>query len=114
MTTPSLVDSPRSDIAVQGQQGLTRDAVLALSERNGEPDWLRESRLAGWQAFEELPVPRWTKGIAQWWTTDVSALDLSLMLPYVESIRTAQEAKDMISLSDESEDAGGLLVQIRL
>lgn len=112
MTTPSLVDSPRAEIALQEQQGLTRDAVLALSERNGEPDWLRESRLAGWKAFEELPVPRWTKGIAQWWTTDVSALDLSRMLPYVESSRTAQEAKSMVSLSDESEDAGGLLVQI--
>jgi len=112
MTTPSLVDSPRPGIALQGQQGLTRDAVLAISERNGEPDWLRESRLAGWQAFEEMPVPRWTKGIAQWWTTDVSALDLGQMLPYVESSRTAQEAKNMVSLSDESEDAGGLLVQI--
>ena len=113
MTTPSLVDSPRAEIAAQQEaQGLTREAVLARSERNNEPAWLRDSRLAGWQAFEELPVPRWTKGIAQWWTTDVSALDLGRMLPHVESNRTPQEARSMVSLSDEGDEAGGLLVQI--
>ena len=48
-----------------------------------EPQWLRQSRLEGWQAFETLPTPRWTKGIAQWWTTDVSELDLDKMQAYV-------------------------------
>ena len=94
MTTPSLVaDSPQAEIAPQG--GFTREAVLALSERNDEPQWLRESRLEGWQAFEELPVPRWTKGIAQWWTTDVSALNLSKMLPVVEKSYTTDQARSI-------------------
>jgi len=110
MTTPSLVaDSPRTEVA---PQGFTREAVLALFERNNEPQWLRESRLQGWQAFEELPVPRWTKGIAQWWTTDVSALDLSKMLPSVERGYTPDDARSRVSLADDTEEAGGLLVQI--
>jgi Fe-S cluster assembly protein SufD len=110
MTTPSLVaDSPRAEVA---PQGFTHEAVLALSERNDEPQWLRASRLQGWQAFEELPVPRWTKGIAQWWTTDVSALDLSKMLPTVERGYSPDDARNMVSLADDSEEAGGLLVQI--
>ncbi len=112
MTTPSLVeDSPRTEASVL-PQGITREAVIAISERNGEPQWLRESRLEGWRAFEELPVPRWTKGIAQWWTTDVSAIDLGKMRPIVEGDHSFKEAIGMAALSDETEQSGGLLVQV--
>lgn len=31
--------------------------VRALSERNQEPAWLRESRLAAWELYEGLPMP---------------------------------------------------------
>lgn len=112
MTTPSVVDSPQPSAISAQPSAITREAVLALVERNNEPQWLRESRLQGWQAFEELPLPRWTKGIAQWWATDVSDLDLSKLLPYVDNSRSADEAKRMISLADEAEEAGSLLVQI--
>jgi Fe-S cluster assembly protein SufD len=108
MATPSLVTN---ETAVE-QLGLSQEAVLALSERNDEPGWLRESRLEGWRAFEELPIPRWTKGIAQWWTTDVSELDLSRLQAYVPANRSAQEARDLVALADESERQGSLMVQI--
>ncbi|MDQ6695618.1 MAG: Fe-S cluster assembly protein SufD [Chloroflexota bacterium] len=109
MTTPSLVEPRAEDIQLPA--GLNREAVLALIERNNDPDWLRESRLAGWQAFEDLPLPRWTKGIAQWWTTDVSKLDLDMMLPYVPANRTLDEAKGQRALSGETDAEASLLVQ---
>lgn len=108
MTTPSVIEQPIGTL----QPGLSREAVLELSERLNEPRWLRESRIEAWQAFEDLPLPRWTKGIAQWWTTDVSAIDLSRMRPYVPSSRSADEARQMVALADETEEAGSLLVQI--
>ncbi len=38
--------------------GPSRAAVLALSERLDEPDWLRENRLEALQYFEKLPMPQ--------------------------------------------------------
>ena len=108
MTTPSVIEQPINSL----QPSLSREAVLELSERLNEPRWLRESRIEAWQAFQDLPLPRWTKGIAQWWTTDVSAIDLSQMRPYVPSSRSAEEARQMVVLADELEEAGSLLVQI--
>jgi Fe-S cluster assembly protein SufD len=31
--------------------------VEALSQRNNEPRWLREARLASWEVYEDLPMP---------------------------------------------------------
>ena len=92
--------------------GLDREAVLALSERNNEPEWLLNSRLEGLKAFEELPEPRWTKGIAQWWTTDVSDIDLSALKPLAGSTRTDSKTESLAMLGGEEENAGGLLVQV--
>src|SRR6478672_1391346 len=110
MTTPSTV-APRST-QTSVAPGLNRGAVVALSERKGEPAWLRESRLEGWAAFEDLPLPRWTKGIAQWWSTDVSELDLSEVKPFVPANNSADGAKSLAALADDTENAGGLLVQV--
>ena len=33
-----------------------RGLALALAAERGEPDWLRDERLAAWQAFEAMPV----------------------------------------------------------
>jgi Fe-S cluster assembly protein SufD len=35
----------------------TEADVVALSERNDEPVWLRESRLAAWDYYRDLPMP---------------------------------------------------------
>src|SRR5437667_8074137 len=110
MTTPSTVAS--RVVSENLDSGLNREAVIALSERKGEPEWLRESRLGGWRAFEDLPLPRWTKGIAQWWTTDVSELNLSEIKPFVPASKSREEARKLVALADEAENAGGLLVQV--
>jgi Fe-S cluster assembly protein SufD len=123
MTTPSAIE-PRSGADLTSA-GLTRDGVLALSERLGEPGWLQRSRLEGWDAFEQLPVPRWTKGIAQWWTTDVSEIDLGKLQAFVPANLTAEQARNTVSRSytgeadletgevaEITEPEGSLLVQV--
>jgi Fe-S cluster assembly protein SufD len=110
MATPSLMPRGREEVA--GGRGLTLEAVQRLSDSNNEPDWLREARLTGWRAFEELPLPRWTKGIAQWWTTDVSELDLTRFEAFVPANASEEEARGLVALGDETESEGSLMVQI--
>jgi len=52
---------------------LTRDDVLALSERLGEPDWLRDKRLAAWDLSEAMPMP--TTDDEPWRRTDIRRVD---------------------------------------
>src|SRR5262245_484819 len=108
MTTPSTIESQ----AIMPATGLTRESVVGLSEQFGEPGWLRESRLQAWDAFEMLPTPRWTKGIAQWWTTDVSELDLNKLRAYVPADKSHESARSIASVTDDSKEEGSLLVQI--
>lgn len=121
MATPSTIEPG----VVMPETGLSREAVLALSERLGEPGWLREARLEGWEAFESLPLPRWTKGIAQWWTTDVSEIDLDRLRAWVPSSMSPEQARDSVSLAyvseedvetgevtEVAEERGAMLVQV--
>lgn len=48
---------------------LSRDAVLALSVRRGEPDWMRDLRLHCWDVYEATPAP--TAKDEEWRRTDV-------------------------------------------
>ena len=62
--------------------GISRDAVARLSERLGEPEWLRERRLAAWQSFEATPTPLMTD--EEWRRTDIRKLDFgSFNVPIV-------------------------------
>ena len=36
---------------------LSRDVLLALTERLNEPDWMKEKRQVAWSLFEEMPMP---------------------------------------------------------
>jgi Fe-S cluster assembly protein SufD len=51
---------------------LKRDDVVALSERVGDPDWLRERRLEAWALAETLPMPSVNE--EAWRRTDVRGL----------------------------------------
>lgn len=58
---------------------LTERAILQLSERLGEPAWLRDKRLAALRAYESLPVPAWDR-------TSLTGLDLGkVVIPSDES-----------------------------
>lgn len=47
----------------------TREDVIALSEANNEPQWLRDKRLSAWDHYETLPMPRMEE---EWRRTDYS------------------------------------------
>ena len=51
-----------------------------LSALKGEPSWMRERRLAAWEAFERLPLP--TVHDEEWRRTNISSLDLNALVPY--------------------------------
>lgn len=46
----------------------TRADVLALSDTNADPQWLREARVAAWDLYEHLPMP--SRQQEEWRRTD--------------------------------------------
>lgn len=48
----------------------TESDVIAQSDAHDEPQWLRESRLAAWELYEEIPMP--SKADEDWRRTDYS------------------------------------------
>lgn len=38
-------------------RGLSEETLLELSQANGEPEWLKEQRLAAWKLYQEMPEP---------------------------------------------------------
>ena len=53
---------------------ITESDVLALVERRGEPDWLRDRRLEAFKAFSDLEWP--TKTVEEWRYTNPDRFDL--------------------------------------
>jgi len=56
------------------QAGFSRPVVEALSERCGDPRWMREFRLAAFEAYTRLPMP--SPQDEEWRRTDLSGLPL--------------------------------------
>lgn len=54
---------------------LSEKGVVELSERLGEPSWMREKRLEAYRAYEAMELPRWDR-------TDVSGLSLDELWIY--------------------------------
>jgi Fe-S cluster assembly protein SufD len=66
--------------APAARRGFTAEAVTDLVERRDEPDWMRERRVAAWQAYEQIPMP--TRQDEEWRRTDLRGLRLDQMEPY--------------------------------
>ncbi len=43
----------------RAQRGLSREVVVAISERKGEPTWMRDFRLRALEIFYRKPMPTW-------------------------------------------------------
>ena len=71
----TVVDSPAAALT-----GFSREAVEELSRRKGEPDWVREARLAAWETYERLPMP--TRTDEEWRRTDIRRLKLDRQVPF--------------------------------
>ena len=60
--------------------GFSADAVEAVADFVGDPDWLRERRRAAWALFEQLPMP--TTRDEHWRFTNLRRLKLDDVLPF--------------------------------
>jgi Fe-S cluster assembly protein SufD len=85
---------------------LSRALVEELSAASGEPAWLRERRLAAWEAFVRLPLP--SADDEEWRRTDISALDLDAfgVLPY--SRTTGRAPAPLTALVGDTAQAAGV------
>lgn len=61
----------------------TEADVVALSERNNEPNWLRESRLAAWDYYRDLPMP--SQQDEDWRRTNYSSIRWDEASPLIEA-----------------------------
>jgi Fe-S cluster assembly protein SufD len=88
---------------------LTREDVIALSERLKEPDWLRQKRVDAWSLAESLPMP--TVNDEAWRRTDIRGLrwEDTMQLPNGEAPNSADVPAELTSplIGDKQ---GGLLV----
>ncbi len=82
-----------------------RDAAVART--HGEPEWLRERRLAAWRVYEETPLP--TTKLEEWRYTEVSKLSLEdVHLAEPDAAADAAPARALL----EGKAAAGWVVQV--
>ncbi len=65
------------DYAYTSERGLTRETVAGISERKGEPAWMRDLRLRAFDAYGRRPMPQWG--------ADLSGLNFDDIFYYVEA-----------------------------
>ena len=64
----------------EATKGFSRRAVEKLSGLREEPDWVRDRRLAAWDAFEAIPMP--TRSDEEWRRTDIRRLPIDAVAPF--------------------------------
>src|SRR5688500_15437402 len=72
--------------------GFSREAVEELSRRKGEPEWIREARLAAWETYERTPAP--TRMDEEWRRTDLRPLKLDRLAPFAGVEQSLQPVLD--------------------
>lgn len=93
----------------------TREALLALSERLNEPDWMKEKRQVAWSVFEEMPMP--TTSDEDWRRTDIRSLKWDGLHLFVESgLKPVSKMVDLPgylrTALDEGREAAGRLALV--
>ena len=58
------------------QEGLTKDIVLEISEKKGDPAWMRDFRLKSLEIYNQKQVPQWGPSI--------DGLDMNNIVTYVK------------------------------
>ncbi len=51
------------DDAYKVNEGLTKEIVLQISDEKGDPEWMREFRLASLEKYNQIPIPDWGPSI---------------------------------------------------
>ncbi|MDB5083020.1 MAG: Fe-S cluster assembly protein SufD [Chloroflexi bacterium] len=90
-------------------QGFSWEAAQKLSENQNEPEWLREKRRAGWDAFLSLPTPDWTRGIRGWWNGTLKPLNFDELAPFTPAGQGELPAD--LGLDNPNDAPAGLIVQ---
>jgi Fe-S cluster assembly protein SufB len=67
----------------QPKRGLSREIVEEISERKGEPDWMRKFRVRAYEHFMRRPMPTWG--------ADLSGIDFENIYYYIKP--TSEQAK---------------------
>ncbi len=88
-------------------QGLSLEALESFSAERQEPEWLREKRRAGWQGFENLPTPDWTRGIRGWWNGTLKPINFEELRPFAGAGSNLPE----FEIGSEDGPPAGLIVQ---
>lgn len=93
----------------------TRDAMIALSERLNEPDWMKEKRQVAWSIFEEMPMP--TTSDEDWRRTDIRPLKWDQLQLFMESsVKPVSGLADLPeylrAALDEGQEAAGRLALV--
>lgn len=87
--------------------GFSREAVEALSHWKQEPDWVREARLAAWDIYESLPMPKRTD--EEWRRTDIRTLKLDVLKPFAEP--NGSPTTNLAALGGEDVANAGAVIQ---
>ena len=95
------------------KRGLSEDVVRDISARKDEPEWMQASRLAGYAAFAEAPMP--SVRSEDWRYTDIGAVLKLKALALAEEVRPASTVQELpealLATVAESRTVAGRLVQ---
>jgi Fe-S cluster assembly protein SufD len=84
-----------------------KEDVLALSERKGEPEWMKQRRLEAWRVFRATPRP--TTRDEPWRRTDIRRLKLHQIVPATGGAQLA-DLPSRLSAMAAAKEQGGLLL----
>lgn len=88
----------------------SREAVLELSAKFNEPDWMRELRLQAWAVYESLPLP--TTNDEAWRRSDLRRFKLNEIGPSLNGHGTGEAVPSYLGEQLTEEVVGGTLVQV--
>lgn len=88
----------------------SREAVLELSAKFNEPDWMRDLRLQAWDIYESLPIPT-TKDEA-WRRSDLRRFKISEFGPSMNGHGALDSVPLYLGEQLTEEVVGGTLVQV--
>ena len=80
-----------SHAVFEPKRGLSPQVVEEISERKGEPDWMRQFRLKALRHFDARPMP--------WWGADLSDIDFQNIFYFIRS--TEKQAASWEDLPDD-------------
>jgi Fe-S cluster assembly protein SufD len=102
-----LAEAPPRAASQDAGAPIARATVSGLSADLHEPAWLREAREAAFTTYEGLPLPKWSRGIGNWWTTDISRVKLEELEIHAGPAATASAPEDAFTTQEAK---AGLIV----